>query len=147
MAGMETAEVPAMGGYYHQQKITFTHTEVSDQKVADQMTNNMGSPLLFVPSLERVPKAARADVFAFTNGVPGNSGRGFQLNVFDSAPGDPDYTPIQELNLVTWKDEDSARVLKSVADIEQAAENGEITIEQPGVVFNMPLLSWPGGER
>jgi hypothetical protein len=147
MAGMETVEVPAMGGFYHGQKITFTHTEVSDRKIANQMTSNMGSPLLFVPSLERVPREARADVFVFTNGVPGNSGRGFQSNVFDSAPGDADYTPMQELNLVSWKDEKAARILESEADIKQAAENGEITIERPGVVFNMPILSWPGGER
>jgi ABC-type phosphate transport system substrate-binding protein len=87
------------------------------------------------------------DVFIFTNGVSGSSGQGFQPDVFDSAPGDPDYSPLRELNLVTWEDEGSARVLESAADIKAAAQNGEITIERPGVVFNMPFLTWPGGRR
>lgn len=147
MAGMETVEVPAIEGLYEGEEILFIHTEVSDQEIANQMTANMGSPLLFVPALERVPEAARADVFVFTNGVSGSSGQGFQPDVFDSAPGDPGYSPLRELNLVTWENEGSARVLGSPAEIKQAAENGEITIERPGVVFNMPILSWPGGER
>jgi hypothetical protein len=147
MAGMETTEVPAIEGFYHGEEILFVHTEVSDQEIANQMTANMGSPLLFVPALERVPEAARADVFVFTNGVSGSSGQGFQPDVFDSAPGDPDYSPLRELNLVTWEDEGAARVLGSAAEIEEAAQNGEITIERPGVVFNMPFLTWPGGRR
>ncbi len=89
MAGMETVEVPAIEGLYEGEEILFIHTEVSDQEIANQMTANMGSPLLFVPALERVPEAARADVFVFTNGVSGSSGQGFQPDVFDSAPGDP----------------------------------------------------------
>jgi hypothetical protein len=31
--------------------------------------------------------------------------------------------------------------------VKKAAAGGEIAIERPGVVINMPLLTWPGGRR
>ena len=46
--------------------------------------------------------------------------------------------------LLTWKDE-AARELKSVAEVKAALDKGELTAEQPGVVVNMPFVTWPGG--
>lgn len=56
-------------------------------------------------------------------------------------------SPLRQLSLVTWKDERVARELKSAAEIKAAEKAGRITIERPGVVVNMPLLTWPGGRR
>ena len=39
------------------------------------------------------------------------------------------------------------RELKSVAEVLQAESAGELTIEQPGVVINMPFVVWDGGQR
>jgi hypothetical protein len=44
-------------------------------------------------------------------------------------------------------DEDAARVLTSAADVQAAAELGDLSLEQPGIVVNMPFLTWPGGHR
>ncbi len=147
MAGMQPAEVSALTGFYSGQEIRFIHTAVSNKEEANRMTGMGGSQLLFVPSLARVPEEALADVYAFTNGVPGSGAKGFQLDVFDSAPGDPGYTPLRNLKLVTWKDEGDARVLKSAAAIKEAEKNGALKIEEPGIVFNMPFMNWPGGKR
>ena len=72
---------------------------------------------------------------------------GFQPDVFDKPPGDPGYRPLRKIVLVTWQAGVTARVLKSAADVEGAATNGEVTTEEPGVVVNMPFLTWPAGRR
>jgi hypothetical protein len=100
-----------------------------------------------VPELAKVPTTALANVYVFKNGVTGNGPFEYQADVFDSPPGTDGYRPLRSLHLVTWKSENGARVLKSAAEVKEAAARGEITIEQPGVVVNMPLLTWPGGHR
>jgi hypothetical protein len=139
--------VPPVDGYAEGQTIRFIHPEVSDPKVADVLTAMKGSPVLVVPELAEVPDAALANVFVFTNGVEGGGPFEFQADVFDSPPGTPGYSPLRRLNLVTWKNEGAARVLTSAAEVQAALDKGEVMIEQPGVVVNMPLLSWPGGHR
>ena len=69
------------------------------------------------------------------------------LSHFDKPPGDPGYRPLRKIVLVTWQAGVAARVLKSAADVEDAVTNGEVTTEEPGVVVNMPFLTWPAGRR
>lgn len=60
------------------------------------LTAMMGSPVLIVPSLARVPAEALATVYVFSNGVTPDGPRGplgFQPDVFDSAPGDEAHSP------------------------------------------------------
>jgi hypothetical protein len=49
--------------------------------------------------------------------------------------------------MVTWTDESKARELKTAAEVLEAANTGELTIKQPGVVINMPFVVWDGGQR
>lgn len=70
-----------------------------------------------------------------------------QPDVFDNPPGTSGYSPLRALNLVTWKAGPSARILKSAAEVREAEAKGEITVVRPGVVVNMPMLTWPGGHR
>ncbi|WP_370325823.1 hypothetical protein [Euzebya sp.] len=67
--------------------------------------------------------------------------------MFATAPGDEGYAPLRELVLVTWAADAEPRVLTSAAEIDDAEAAGEVTLEQPGVVINAPLLTWPGGQR
>ncbi len=57
------------------------------------------------------------------------------------------YSPLRRVNLVYWEEEKRARVLKSAAEVIDAQRAGELRIESTGIVVNMPLLTWPGGER
>ncbi|MBI3971559.1 MAG: cation-translocating P-type ATPase [Chloroflexi bacterium] len=139
--------VPPVKGYLDGREIRFIHTEVSDPQVADMLTKMMGSPVLVVPSLAQAPPAALATVYVFQNGVKGEGPFGFQPDVFDNPPGRAGYSPLRAVHLVRWTDERAARLLRSEAEVRAAAERGELTIEQPGVVVNMPLLTWPGGQR
>jgi hypothetical protein len=139
--------VPPVDGYAEGQKIRFIHPEASDPQVAQLLTAMKGSPVLVTPQLAQVPKTALANVYVFKNGVSGSGPFEYQADVFDNIPGTQGYSPLRSLNLVNWKNENAARVLTSAAEVKEAAARGEITIEQPGVVVNMPLLTWPGGNR
>ncbi len=155
MGGMkmpaDAPTVPPVTGYSEGQEILFIHTETSDPKIARILTDMMGgSPVLVVPALARAPKDLLAPVYVFTNGKTGDGPTGplgGQADIFPHPPGDAAYRPLRAITLVTWKDEKSARVLKSVAALQAVVASGAVSLEQPGVVVNMPFLTWPGGRR
>ena len=109
-----------------------------------------GSPVLVVPSLAKAPKEMLAPVYVFTNGMMGSGPMGplgGQADIFEHPPGSPSYSPLRAVTLVTWKDAMSARILKSAAELQSAIDSGAVTVEDAGVVVNMPFLTWPEGQR
>lgn len=146
-SGPAKAELPAGKAYAEGKEIYFVHTEASDTGIAEKLTGMMKSPVLFVPALADVPESALANVYVFANGLAGKGPLGFQSDVFDNPPGTPGYSPLRRLNTVTWADPAKARELKSAADVLAAQTAGELTIEQPGIVINMPFVVWDGGKR
>lgn len=153
MAGMapdDAPRFPAVTGFYEGEDIFFIHTEASDPKVADMLTEMMGSPVITVPGLADVPDSALSDVYVFTNGVQPEDAQGplgFQPDVFDSAPGDDGYSPLRSVLLATWEEGAEPRLLGSSAEVEQAVAQGEISVEESGSIVNIPFLTWPGGRR
>lgn len=141
------AELPAGKAWADGKEIYFVHTEASDPGVTEALTNMMKSPVILVPSLANVPDESLANVYVFTNGIAGSGPFGFQADVFDNPPGTDGYTPLRRLNVIAWVDETKARELTHVDDVLAAEAAGELTIEQPGVVINMPFVVWDGGQR
>jgi hypothetical protein len=139
--------VPSVKAYLDGREILFQHTEVSDPKVADLLTDMMKSPVLVVPTLAQASPEMLANVYVFTNGVRGGGPFKYQPDVFDNPPGNEGYRPLRAIHLVRWKNDRAARVLKSATEVKAAEQAGEIAIERPGVVANMPLVTWPGGSR
>jgi len=139
--------IPPVDAYAEGKRILFIHTEASDPNVAALLTRMKGSPVVVVPSLAGTPKEMLSPVYVFKNGVPGEGPFKFQPDVFDNPPGTSGYTPLRELVLVAWKDAGKARELKSADEVRKAAERAELVLERPGVVINMPFLTWPGGQR
>ena len=139
--------VPPVDGFMEGQQIRFIHTEASDPEVSKLLTEMKGSPVLIVPSLAKAPRELLANVYVFTNGVAGEGPFKFQPDVFDNPPGQAGYTPLRALQLVSWNRPELARELRSAGELKQALTQGEIEIKQPGVVINMPFLTWPGGQR
>ena len=146
-AEMPKAELPAGKAWADGKEIYFVHTEASDTGVAEKLTNMMESPVILVPSLANVPAESLANVYVFTNGVAGSGPFGFQADVFNNPPGTDGYTPLRRLNVAAWADETKARELTSAAEVLAAEAAGELTIEMPGVVINMPFVVWDGGQR
>ena len=142
-----TAQVPVGKGYAEGKEIYFMHTEASDAELAGMLSDMMNSPVFLVPALAQVPDAALANVYAFKNGLEGMGPLGFQSDVFDNPPGTDGYSPLRRLNVVSWVAPDKATELKSAAALLAAETAGEVTIEKPGVVINMPFIVWDGGKR
>ncbi|MBI2853094.1 MAG: hypothetical protein HYX84_08395 [Chloroflexi bacterium] len=139
--------VPPVMGFYKGEAIYFIHTEASDAQVADMLTTMMGPKVLLVPALAQVPESVLASVYVFTNGIKGDGPFGFQADIFDSAPGDEGYSPLRSVRLSSWKDGSAARELRSVDEINEAESRGEMSVQPRGAVVNMPMLTWPGGQR
>lgn len=149
MPGMGTSgsPTPPVKGFAKGQEIQFIHTEASDPQVAAMLTRMMGPKVLVVPSLKEIPERLLATVFVFQNGVKGQGPMGFQPDVFDAVPGDARYTPLRRIVFVTWKGGGRARMLRSAEEIRQIAQAGGVSLTTPGIVVNMPMLTWPGGQR
>ena len=139
---------PLVMGFYEDGEVLFIHTEASDPDVANMLTEMMGGPLVVLaPQLAETPESLLANVYVFTNGIEGHGPFGFQSDIFDAVPGDEGYRPLRAVNLVAWNERAEARELRSVSDLTVAEEKGEVTITQPGIVVNMPILVWPDGSR
>jgi hypothetical protein len=138
---------PLVRGFYRGGEVFFIHTEASDSDVAGMLTMMMGPSVVHVPELADVPGSAVASVYVFKNGVAGQGPFGFQPDIFDSVPGDPDYSPLRSVNLVTWNEGASPVEMHSVEEIEAASQRGQVRVERPRIVVNMPILIWPGNQR
>jgi hypothetical protein len=77
-----------------------------------------------------------APIWVFTNGADG------QRNVIDTVPGDRGYSPLWQVNRVTWAAGETPRVLKSAAAVRQAAAAGEVRIAKTATVVNCPVLGF-----
>jgi hypothetical protein len=75
-----------------------------------------------------------ADLWSVTNGVDE------QYNIIDVVPGQKGYTPLWDVNLVTWKDGATPRKLTSAAAVRKALRAGEVTVKAAGVVVNCPVI-------
>ncbi|MBI4218561.1 MAG: hypothetical protein HY682_00350 [Chloroflexi bacterium] len=146
-AAMTSDYAPLVRGFYQGGEVQFIHTEASDSQVAGMLTRMMGPGVQVVPGLATVPAGSLSAVYVFTDGVSGDGPFGFQADVFDSVPTDPGYSPLRSLHLVSWKPTATPRLFRSAAEVRDAEAKGEVTIEKPGVVINMPVLVWPGGHR
>ena len=77
-----------------------------------------------------------APIWTFTNGADG------QRNIIDTVPGQKDYTPLWQVNQVTWAAGKTPRVLSSAAEVQKAAAAGEISITRTATVVNCPVLGF-----
>jgi len=139
--------MPMIDGYYKGNKVYFVHTEVSDSAMADMMSKMINFPILHVPELKNIPEDQMARVYVFTNGVPGSEPYGggpfmFQIDVFDSIPGQTEYSQFRIPYLVTWNDDTSPRILTSESEILKAESDGKVTIEKSTLVVNVPIITW-----
>jgi len=77
-----------------------------------------------------------APIWTVTNGASG------QHNIIDTVPGKADYSPLWQLNMVTFKDGTTPHLLKSKADVDAAVKAGEVTVTQTSTVVNCPVLGF-----
>ncbi len=138
-------DIPLIKGYENGNDIFFIGTDVSDKKSADQLTEMTNFTVNVAPLLSQTPEAAHGQVYVFTNGVSGKGPNGFQPPVLNAKPGDEAYSPLTQVNMVTWKDASAAKEVKSVQEITDTEKNGTISINKTGIIANHPAVQWEGG--
>jgi hypothetical protein len=77
-----------------------------------------------------------APLWAVTNGAAG------QHNIIDTVPGQADYSPLWQINKVTFKSGMTPHLLKSKADVDAAVKAGEVTVKSTTTVVNCPVLGF-----
>jgi hypothetical protein len=77
-----------------------------------------------------------APIWAVTNGAAG------QHNIIDTVPGMADYSPLWQLNMVTFKSGVTPHLLKSRTDVVAAVKAGEVTVAATTTVVNCPVLGF-----
>ena len=139
--------LPLVRGFADGNEVFYITTEVSDEKLANYLTNLTKSRVVYTPALKYAPPQSLANIYEFTNGIKGSGPEGFQPNIADSQPGDNNYSPLWKVNLVTWNNETttSPRELTSEEDIVNAVTNNEITIKPTGIIVNCPFVQWKDG--
>lgn len=137
-------KLPLMRGFVDGHEVFYITTEASEKTIADHLTNLTGSRVVHAPSLKTAPTNSLANIYEFKNGIKGTGPEGFQPNVADSQPGDIRYSPLWRVNLVEWKQGATPRELKSEADIVEAQQKGDLSIQPANVVVNCPFVQWNG---
>jgi hypothetical protein len=137
--------IPLTRGFADGNEVFYISTEASDEGLAGHLTNITGFRVVYTPALAGTPDSALANIYAFSNGIEGEGPLGFQPNVADSQPGDPEYSPLWRINLVEWQDGATPRELTSEEEILQAQQAGQVAITVTEMVVNCPFVQWEGG--
>ena len=129
-----TVELPLVTAWYDGKIGYYIQTEASDPAVAmDQGVN-------LVPKLtDAIATGVTDDIYVVTNYE--------QANIIPSAPipagpnnADPEYTPLWQVDLVTWNSGATPYTLRSEDDVNAAEAAGDITITQTTIVVNCPVI-------
>ncbi len=137
--------LPLVRGFADGNEVLYITTEVSDEKLANYLSNLTNSRVVYTPALKYAPAQSLANIYEFTNGIKGSGPEGFQPNIADSQPGDNNYSPLWKVNLVTWNDGITPRELTSEEDIVNAIKNKELTIKPTDIIVNCPFVQWKDG--
>lgn len=89
---------------------------------------------------------ATDEIWVFGNGIPGSGVMGFQPAIFDNAAGEPVWSPFWNHFTAVWKDEASATLIKSSAELRALVDSGALEIfngtpdtHPTGFVVNCPV--------
>ena len=136
--------IPVSTGFIDGKIANFIATDASTQEVASSVSNTTGFKVNYAPSLANTSESARQQGFVFLNGFSGEEGGplGSQLSVATAVPGDPDYSPLFDINYVHWNTNNTSdiRILKSADELFDAQQNRELTITKSNVVINSPAI-------
>lgn len=142
--------LPLQAGFYNNKTALYITPEVGVTpgsgfaSLANTVAEGFNSN--FVPAaFSTLPgSGALDDIYVFTNFTQGN--------VLASAPNpagpantNTDYSPLWQVNLVSWNSGRRPRALTSEADILKAASVGEVTITKTDITVECSVIFTPGG--
>ncbi len=136
----KSISVPVSKGYVNGNISFFIATDASVKEIVSSVTNTTNFDINYAPSLSNTSDSSRQQGYVFTNGIKGEGQAGFQLPVATSTPDDENYSPLFAINYVEWNEGSNARVLKSVNEVLEAQNNGEISVTKTNIVINSPSV-------
>jgi hypothetical protein len=146
------ASLPLQVGFFSGQPALYITPEVGVDPNAPSAVVTAAKQLAITFNANFIPQnfgtlpgsPAVDDIFSFTNFTQGN--------VLASAPHpagpsntDVTYSPLWQLNLVSWNSGRQKRVLTSQAAIEGAAAAGDVTIAKTPIIVECSVIFTPGG--
>ena len=145
-------DIPMQKGYENGNEIYFVTFDASDNELALKITNSSNDfPVHYTKLLTQTPSEATEQAYIFTNGIKGKGHLGYQPTIVESKPGSKQYSPLKHVNLIEWKIPSSARELKSVQELVNAQNTGEIitinitATSSTNLVINSPAIKWQDG--
>ena len=133
--------IPVQKGYVNGNISYFISTDASEESIVSSVTNSTKFKINLASTLSDTSEVSRQQGYVFINGVMGNGTFEHQLPVASASGGDEGYSPLFQINYVTWNNESQPRVLKSAAEILDAQSKGELTIEKSNIVINSPAVA------
>jgi hypothetical protein len=127
MGPHSTVQQQAFHGYYDGHKVTYLSTDVSSKAQATMMHVNYSAKIGKVKGSPEIYL------------VVGRAAVG-QLAVFGSEPGEPDYSPLWDETLLTWKAGATPVVITSDTQVDALEKKGELTERDGGAVLNCPIV-------
>jgi hypothetical protein len=122
----------AFTGWYDKHKVIYLGTDTSSQSEAMAARSNYAASLS-----KSLPNAD--EIYLVTNGRFAGYGA-----IFNSQPGESDYTPLWQEVLVTWKNPAQAVPLGRDDQINSLAKQGKLTLKMTGAVLNCPIIKVMG---
>jgi hypothetical protein len=128
MGPMSKMSLTSFTGWYDNHKVLFLATDTSSKSEA------MSEHINFSASLAKsLPSSDK--MYIITNGAFAKRGP-----VFDSQPGEANYTPLWQEVMVTWKNPSQAVALGKDSQIKDLAKAGKLTLTMTATVLNCPIV-------
>ena len=141
------ATIPLHDGFHDGGAVFHIITDSSDMEYAEMIGQSQGWNVEVAPLLVHAPDAALSKTFVFTNGMEGGGAYGYQADVFTGTPAQTEtYSALADVVHVTWGDDAEPRLLTSEAEVMEASDSGQVTLDDVRLVLNMPHIVWPDGQ-
>lgn len=132
--------IPVEKGYVNGNVSYFISTDASEQMIVSSVANTTKFNVNYAPTLADTQEISRQQGYVFLNGVEGNGTFDHQLPVATAGAGDNGYSPLFQINYVTWNNGSQPKILKSAQEVLDAQASGEVTIEKSNIVINSPAV-------
>ena len=151
--GVPGVYIPIIDAYYNGEETWFIHTSASTEQMATRLEEMIDYPVLHVPKLDDIVDIDKlGNIYVFKNGIDqsdtepwGGGPFGYQIDILDSIPGDEEYTPLRNPQMVMWHEDSDPEIIESVDQLKEAEQAGRLSIKQTDVVVNAPVVKWPDG--
>lgn len=132
--------IPVEKGYVNGNISYFISTDASEQMIVSSVANTTKFNVNYAPTLADTEEISRQQGYVFINGVQGNGTFDHQLPIATASADDDGYSPLFQINYVTWNNGSQPKVLKSAQEVLDAQAKGEVTIEKSNIVINSPAV-------